>query len=141
MSEHRVLVKWERASPDFGYESYNRDHTWAFDGGVTVKASAAPAYRGNPDCVDPEERCGRTFELPHADLLRLASRKKVIVDAYDDDATGYMTKNAQGKLAIMRLRSSAAHPIRRFERTVGRGTGETARSGPSRMLHRQFSAD
>ena len=112
MSEHRVLVKWERASPDFGYESYNRDHTWAFDGGVTVKASAAPAYRGNPDCVDPEEALVAALSSCHMlTFLALASRKKVIVDAYDDDATGFMTKNAQGKLAITRC---VLRPLIRF---------------------------
>jgi hypothetical protein len=54
MSEHKVSVKWARNSTDFGYKNYNRDHVWRFDNGVEVPASAAPAYLGNPQRVDPE---------------------------------------------------------------------------------------
>ena len=55
MSEHRVNVQWDRNGEDFNFESYNRDHTWTFEGGTKIKASAAPGFQGNPDCVDPEE--------------------------------------------------------------------------------------
>jgi len=55
MSEHTVTVEWKRETPDFTYQSYNRDHDWTFDGGVTVRASAAPAYLGSESCVDSEE--------------------------------------------------------------------------------------
>ena len=55
MSEHRVTVAWERGARDFTYEVYSRDHTWEFDGGATISASAAPGYRGSPDLVDPEQ--------------------------------------------------------------------------------------
>jgi hypothetical protein len=47
MSEHKATVEWKRKIPDFDYSSYNRDHDWTFDGGATVRASAAPAYQGN----------------------------------------------------------------------------------------------
>jgi hypothetical protein len=48
MSEHRVTLKWERGGAEFSYQKYPRDHTWAFDGGHTMTATAAPAYLGNP---------------------------------------------------------------------------------------------
>jgi len=103
MSEHRVLLKWQRTSPDFGYETYNRDHTWAFDGGVSVHASASPAYRGNPECVDPEEALVAALSSCHMlTFLAIASRKKLVVESYEDDAVGYMEKNVEGKLAITR---------------------------------------
>ena len=112
MSEHRVLLNWQRTSPDFAYENYNRDHTWAFDGGVTVHASANPAYRGNPSLVDPEEALVAAISSCHMlTFLAIASRKKLTVDAYEDDATGFMTKNAQGKLAITRC---VLRPLIRF---------------------------
>ena len=44
MSEHEVTVDWKRETPDFAYDTYNRDHDWVFDAGVTVRASANPAY-------------------------------------------------------------------------------------------------
>ena len=55
MSEHKVTVDWKRETPDFAYGTYNRDHDWSFDAGVTVRASANPAYLGSETCVDPEE--------------------------------------------------------------------------------------
>jgi organic hydroperoxide reductase OsmC/OhrA len=54
MSEHKASVKWERNGADFGYKSYSRDHVWRFDNGIEVLSSAAPAYLGNPQRVDPE---------------------------------------------------------------------------------------
>ena len=56
MSEHRVTLKWERGGAEFLYQKYPRDHTWIFDGGHTMTATAAPAYLGNPANVDPEKR-------------------------------------------------------------------------------------
>ena len=55
MSEHRVTIDWKRETPDFAYDSYNRDHDWLFDAGIGVRASAAPAYKGSESCVDPDE--------------------------------------------------------------------------------------
>ena len=55
MSEHKITLEWKRELEDFSYESYNRDHELVFEGGFRVPASAAPAYRGNPAHVNPEE--------------------------------------------------------------------------------------
>jgi organic hydroperoxide reductase OsmC/OhrA len=55
MSEHKVTLKWARGGAEFSYQKYPRDHTWIFDGGHTMTATAAPAYLGNPANVDPEE--------------------------------------------------------------------------------------
>src|SRR5262252_8543561 len=55
MSEHKVTLKWERRGAEFSYQKYPRDHSWSFDGGHTMTATAAPAYLGNPANVDPEE--------------------------------------------------------------------------------------
>ena len=52
MSEHTITVEWKRETPDFAYQSYNRDHNWTFDAGITVRASATPAYLGSESCVD-----------------------------------------------------------------------------------------
>ncbi len=55
MSGHMITLEWKRESESFSYESYNRDHVLVFEGGARVPASAAPAYRGNPAHVNPEE--------------------------------------------------------------------------------------
>ena len=55
MSEHVVDISWSRGANEFTYDTYDRDHEWRFDGGVTVPGSANPKYLGNPGPVDPEE--------------------------------------------------------------------------------------
>ena len=104
MSEHRVRVSWERGGVDFGYESYPRDHAWSFEGGVRVPASAAPAFRGNPERVDPEAAFVAALSSCHMlTFLAIASRKRLVVDAYEDDAVGFLAKNESGKLAMTRV--------------------------------------
>jgi len=94
MSKHKVTLKWERGGAEFSYQKYPRDHTWSFDGGHTMTATAAPAYLGNPVNVDPEE----------AFVASLAScKQKFVLDSYEDEAVGHMEKNADGKLAITRV--------------------------------------
>jgi len=59
MSEHTAIISWKRTSPDFLSGKYSREHTWIFDGGVTVPAppspSVVPAPYSNPASVDLEE--------------------------------------------------------------------------------------
>jgi len=40
--EHKVNLRWERGAAEFVYQKYPRDHTWSFDGGHTMTASAGP---------------------------------------------------------------------------------------------------
>jgi len=59
MSKHTAIIDWKRTSPDFLKGKYLREHTWTFDGGLTVPASPSPAVvptpYSNPANVDPEE--------------------------------------------------------------------------------------
>lgn len=104
MSQHEATLSWSRGGRGFGYEEYPRDHTWRFDGGTEVRATAAPDYRGNPALVDPEEAFVAAVASCHMlTFLAIASRKRLVVDRYDDTATGFMEKNADGKLAITRV--------------------------------------
>jgi organic hydroperoxide reductase OsmC/OhrA len=104
MSEHRVQTTWQRTSADFTYASYNREHDWRFKGGVVVQASAAPQYKGSPNCPDPEDAFVASLSSCHMlTFLAIAAKKRFVVDSYEDAAVGYMEKNAQGKLAITRV--------------------------------------
>jgi len=104
MSQHEATLSWSRGGRGFGYEEYPRDHTWKFDGGPEVAATAAPDYKGNPARVDPEEAFVAAVASCHMlTFLAIASRKRLVVDRYDDAATGFMEKNADGKLAITRV--------------------------------------
>jgi len=104
MSEHVAETSWRRISAGFGYEEYNRKHIWRFDAGVEITGSAAPAYRGDPDGVDPEEAFVAALSSCHMlTFLAICARKRIVVDSYEDRAVGHMEKNAAGKLAIARV--------------------------------------
>lgn len=104
MSEHRATITWTADDQPFTYETYSRKHTWAFDNGTEVSASAAPAYLGNADCVDPEEAFVAAVSSCHLlTFLAIAARKRFEVTAYEDAAVGLMEKNAEGKLAVTRI--------------------------------------
>ena len=104
MSEHVVDVSWSRGEYDFAYDSYNRDHEWRFDGGITVPGSANPKYLGNPGPVDPEEAFVAALSSCHMlTFLAIASKQKFVLDSYEDAAVGFMEKNDEGRLAITRV--------------------------------------
>src|SRR4029453_943361 len=104
MSEHLATITWTRGGRDFAYETYSRDHTWRFDGGVEVAASAAPAFVGNPAHVDPEEAFVASVASCHMlTFLAIAARRRFVVDASEDAAVGHMEKNDKGKLAVTRV--------------------------------------
>src|SRR5262245_39633025 len=104
MSEHRATIDWKRESQGFSYDTYNRGHRWSFDGGGEVAASAAPAYRGDPDRVDPEEAFVASVASCHMlTFLAIAARQRFVVNSYSDQAIGHMEKNEKGRLAITRV--------------------------------------
>jgi organic hydroperoxide reductase OsmC/OhrA len=104
MSEHRATIKWERRGAEFSYQKYPRDHTWSFDGGHTMTATAAPAYLGNPANVDPEEAFVASLSSCHMlTFLAIACKQKFVLDRYEDEAVGYIEKNSDGKMAITKV--------------------------------------
>jgi len=104
MSEHAAKISWSRGGRDFAYETYSRDHTWTFDSGIEVAATAAPAFLGNPARVDPEEAFVAAVASCHMlTFLAVAARRRFVVERYEDAAVGFMEKNEAGKLAVMRV--------------------------------------
>lgn len=104
MSEHRAAIRWTRTSADFTYESYNRAHELTFEGGLTVPASSAPEFRGDKDRLDPESAFVSALSSCHMlTFLALAARKRRSLESYEDDAVGYLEKNARGKLVMSRV--------------------------------------
>lgn len=103
MSEHRARISWEKSSESFDYEEYNREHEWSFPGGISVQASAAPDFKGKADRVDPEEALVASISSCHMlTFLAIASKKRLTVESYVDEAVGYLEKNENGKLAMTR---------------------------------------
>ena len=101
MSEHKARITWRRTSQEFLKGRYSREHTWSFDGGITVPASASPsvvpAPYSNPSNADPEEAFVAALSSCHMlTFLHLASKAGFTIDSYDDEAVGKMGKNANG---------------------------------------------
>lgn len=101
MSEHRARIRWEHAGGAFVARRYSRAHSWTFDGGVTVPASASPANVPLPysveAAVDPEEAFVAAIASCHMLVfLWLAAADGLDVLRYEDDAVGHMAPNERG---------------------------------------------
>lgn len=101
MSEYKATIKWKCSSPDFLKGRYSREHTWSFDGGMTVPASASPGVVplpfSNAANVDPEEAFVASIASCHMlTYLYVAGRQGFQVESYEDEAVGVMSKNEKG---------------------------------------------
>ena len=103
MHSHKVTIRWHRDGKDFTPAGYSRDHEWLFEGGESLRASAAPAYKGNPDLTDPEQAFTAALSSCHMlTFLYLAAVKGFVVDQYSDDAEGFLGKTERG-MAMTRV--------------------------------------
>lgn len=103
MAEHRIALSWQAGDAPFAYETYPREHTLRFKNGQTVTASAAPAYRGDGQHVDPEDMLVAALSSCHMlSFLAICAKKRIAVRSYHDDAVGFL-ENAGGKLWITRV--------------------------------------
>ncbi len=92
MSVHRALITWKREG-DFARKKYFRAHTWRFDGGLEVPASASPLVVPKPysveAAVDPEEAFVAAISSCHMlTFLFLVANEGFVVDSYVDEAEG-----------------------------------------------------
>jgi len=108
MSEYVATIRWQRGDQSFTDSKYSRGHEWAFDGGMTVAASASPDIVPLPmsvaENVDPEEAFVASLSSCHMlFFLDIAAKSGFVVDEYTDAATGRLGKNAEGKTAITKV--------------------------------------
>jgi organic hydroperoxide reductase OsmC/OhrA len=108
MSDYVATIRWQRGDQEFTDHKYSRGHEWAFDGGITVPASASPDIVPLPmsvaESVDPEEAFVASLASCHMlFFLDIAAKSGVVVDVYTDNAVGRMEKNAEGKTAITKV--------------------------------------
>ena len=109
MHNYEARVTWARgASEKFTDNRYSRAHEWAFDGGVTVRASSSPSVVPLPlsaaDAVDPEEALVASTSSCHMlYFLFFAAKRGFVVDRYVDNASGVLEKNAAGKMSMSRI--------------------------------------
>ena len=101
MSKHYATLEWKRESKDFSYQSYNHKHYWTFNSGVTIQASAASAFLGDPNFVNPEEAFVAALASCHMlTFLAVAAKKRFIIDRYSDTGVGVLEKNVEDKMAL-----------------------------------------
>lgn len=107
--EYRATVKWKRADGAvFTDQRYSRGHAWAFDGGITVPASSSPLSVKLPysvaEAVDPEEALVAALSSCHMlTFLYVAAKQGFVVDSYEDQAVGEMTKNERGRMWVSKV--------------------------------------
>ena len=102
MSQHVATITWKNSvGTEYATGKYSREHTWSFDGGVSVPASAAPAVVpapwSNPAHVDPEEAFVASISSCHMlTYLHVARLAGFQIESYADEAVGEMAKNERG---------------------------------------------
>ena len=136
MSCYTATIVWQRDAHAFVDHRYSRRHTWHFDGGAVVPASASPQIVPLPMAdaagVDPEEAFVASLSSCHMLwFLDIAARAGWVVDHYRDDATGLLARDTKGLLAMTRV---TLRPVVRF-------AGERAPSVDAHLaLHHQAHA-
>ena len=105
MDNYQAQVIWQRQQQQFSDNKYSRAHEWKFDGGLSVPASSAPSSVPLPyslaENVDPEEALIAALASCHMlFFLAFACKQGYIIDTYDDEAIGTMSKNEHGRLYI-----------------------------------------
>jgi organic hydroperoxide reductase OsmC/OhrA len=104
MSTYTATIRWAReGSPDFSKGQYSRAHSWSFDGGITLAASASPhivpAPWSNADAVDPEEAFVASLASCHMlFFVDFARRAGLVINSYVDVAEGVLDKREDGKM-------------------------------------------
>ncbi|MEA2929531.1 MAG: hypothetical protein QOG38_1959 [Hyphomicrobiales bacterium] len=115
--EYRATVTWKRQDGvPFTDQRYSRAHSWSFDGGITVPGSSSPLSVKLPysvaEAVDPEEALVAALSSCHMlTFLYVAAKQGFVVDAYEDDAVGVMTRNEAGKMWVSKV---TLHPAITF---------------------------
>jgi organic hydroperoxide reductase OsmC/OhrA len=105
---YTATISWRRGDGDFAKGRYSRAHTWRFDGGIEVPASASPAVVQLPHSVeaaiDPEEAYVASLSSCHMlTFVDLARRAGFTVDAYEDTAEGVMDRLEAGRWWISKV--------------------------------------
>ncbi|HKU54392.1 MAG TPA: OsmC family protein [Rhizomicrobium sp.] len=104
MTEHHIVLNWEKGDAPFTYDAYSRNHAIRFKNSQeTVIVSAAPAYKGDGSKPDPEDLLVAALSSCHMlSFLAIAAKKKLTVHSYQDEASGFL-ENDNGKLWITRV--------------------------------------
>lgn len=98
MAQHKATIDWNRGSGEFSKGRYSREHTWRFDGGLSIAASASPsvvpAPWSNLAAIDPEEAFVASLSSCHMlTFLHVARLAGFDIESYQDEAVGHTVPN------------------------------------------------
>ncbi|MEM1101447.1 MAG: OsmC family protein [Pseudomonadota bacterium] len=104
---HVAEIYWQ-AEGNVAAGEYSRAHTWGFDGGAEVAASASPDIvpvpLSQPEAVDPEEGFVAALASCHMLwFLDFARRAGFVPESYTDHAVGHMEQTEDGGLWVARV--------------------------------------
>lgn len=96
MSTHRFAAHliWTGAARGGtrDYEGYSREYRVDIEGKPPLVGSAAPPFRGASDLHNPEDLLVAALSACHClSYLAVCARAGIVVEAYEDDATGTMS--------------------------------------------------
>ncbi|WCL49231.1 OsmC family protein [Leptospira sp. GIMC2001] len=104
MSEHKIQLSWKNPTGNMDYESYDRTHAIAFNGGQSIFSSSTKETFGNEQHANPEELLASALSSCHMlTFLAVASKKKLIVLDYSDDVTAILEKGESGKMQVTKI--------------------------------------
>src|SRR3569833_3302979 len=96
--QHKATIEWNRGNAEFLKGRYSREHSWRFDGGLSVAASSSPSVvtmaRSNIAAIDPEEAFVASIASCHMlTFLHVALLGGFDVESYQDEAVEHMAPN------------------------------------------------
>lgn len=107
MTRHHYSARLEwHGTTGAGYADYSRDHTvTAPPAAQQLSLSADPAFRGDPDLLDPEQLLvAAAASCQLLSFLAVAARAGLDVRAYEDAATAVLdTSGSPPRIAEIRL--------------------------------------
>ena len=121
MKPYSAKILWRKqAAEAFVDGRYSRAHSWIFDGGIEIPASASPHVVPLPmsteSAVDPEEAFIASLSSCHMLwFLSIAAGKKYAIESYEDNAEGILEKDEEGNLAMTRV---TLRPRVKFSRSM-----------------------
>ncbi len=110
MGEYVARILWRNnEGEEFPNDRYSREHRWEFDGGISVPASSSPHVVRLPwsseHAVDPEEALVASISSCHMlSFLSAAAKRGFVVESYEDEASGTMGRNGEGRRAVTSVR-------------------------------------
>ena len=96
---YRVRVTWtgNQGTGTASYRAYSRAHDIAAPGKPVIPGSSDPSFRGDAMRWNPEDLLVASASACHKLwYLALCAQAGIVVTAYEDDAEGFMTEEADG---------------------------------------------